>query len=103
MSEILGLAGSFLIVIGWIFESIQIIKTRHSPLDVNFGMLYLAGSILLVGYSIAINAWIFAFLNTLAALMALLSLFFKWKEKISSKPSLHAPLLDKSPPHRKKK
>ena len=88
MSEILGLAGTLLIVLGWIFEVKQIIRRHHSPLDWNFGMLYLSGSILLGAYAIVINAWIFAFLNALAALMALFSLYYKWREKKSKKPEI---------------
>ena len=81
MNEILGLAGTALIVFGWFFETKEIIRTRHSPLDVNFGMLYLAGSILLTVYAFAINSAVFAALNALAALMALASLYYKHEEK----------------------
>ncbi|MEM4254855.1 MAG: hypothetical protein QXR53_00800 [Candidatus Norongarragalinales archaeon] len=81
MSEILGLAGAFLVVIAWVFEVNQIAKTHHSPLDWNFGVLYLAGALLLTVYAFLINSPVFAFLNLLAALMALFGLYYKWNEK----------------------
>ena len=81
MSEILGLAGMLLIAIGWIFETKQIVKRHHSAIDWTFGTMYLAGSILLLAYALSINSWIFAFLNVLAAGMALFSLAYKWNEK----------------------
>jgi lipid-A-disaccharide synthase-like uncharacterized protein len=80
--EILGVAGAFLVVVAWLFEVKQIIKTRHSSLDWNFGSIYLAGTLLLVAYSIQINSAVFAILNFLAALLALTCLYVKWNEKV---------------------
>ncbi|HLD62281.1 MAG TPA: hypothetical protein VI875_00275 [Candidatus Norongarragalinales archaeon] len=81
VSEILGLAGAFLVVIAWIFEVQQIVRARHSPLDWNFGILYLSGAVLLTAYALLINSPVFALLNLLAALMALFGLYYKWNEK----------------------
>ncbi|HLC38296.1 MAG TPA: hypothetical protein VJI71_02475 [Candidatus Norongarragalinales archaeon] len=81
-SEVLGIAGAFLVVVAWIFEVRQIVKTRHSPLDWNFGSIYLAGTLLLVAYSVQINSAVFAILNFLAALLALTGLYVKWNERV---------------------
>src|SRR3989344_1798134 len=87
MNEVLGMAGMLLIAIGWIFETKQIVKRHHSAIDWTFGTMYLYGSILLMAYAISINSWIFAFLNLLAAAMALFSLVYKWNEKRKEKKS----------------
>ncbi|HIH21024.1 TPA: hypothetical protein HA244_07195 [Candidatus Micrarchaeota archaeon] len=89
LEEIIGLMGTILIVIGWGFEIRQIIRRNHSPLDLNFGIMYLAGSIMLMAYALAINAPIFAFLNFLAAAMALLALYYKWHEKKKHAHTIH--------------
>ncbi|MFH1056696.1 MAG: hypothetical protein V1717_02785 [Candidatus Micrarchaeota archaeon] len=81
MFEVIGIAGAFLVVIAWIFEVRQIMARHHSPLDWNFGLLYFAGSVFLVAYALAINAGVFAFLNLMAALLALVGLYYKWMEK----------------------
>ena len=85
MNDILGLAGTILIVIGWAFELKQIMRNNHSQLDLNFGIMYLAGSIFLMAYALSINAPIFAFLNFLAAVMALAALYYKWHENKARK------------------
>lgn len=81
VSEILGFAGAFLVAIAWVFEVQQIMRARHSPLDWNFGILYLAGALLLTAYALLIDSFVFALLNFLAALMALFGLYYKWNEK----------------------
>jgi len=81
VNEIIGLAGAFLVVVAWVFEVQQIVKRHHSPLDWNFGVLYLAGALLLTAYALSINSPVFALLNLLAALMALFGLYYKWNEK----------------------
>ncbi len=56
-------------------------RAHHSPLDWNFGILYLAGALLLTAYALLIDSFVFALLNFLAALMALFGLYYKWNEK----------------------
>jgi lipid-A-disaccharide synthase-like uncharacterized protein len=46
-----------------------------------FNLVYVAGSLLLVAYSIGINDIIFIMLNTFASIMSLVNLYYTIREK----------------------
>ncbi len=79
---ITGLIGIIFLAIAWIPEVIEIIKTRKSRINWEFGSLYVLGSIMLVIYSWQIKDTIFLILNSIIALMSSLSLYYSLKKRI---------------------
>jgi len=78
---IIGIIGVILLGVGWIPETISIIREKASKIDWRFGALYVIGSILLAIYAFQINDLIFLILNSLIAIMSGISLFFSVKER----------------------
>ena len=78
---LIGIIGMLLIVIGWIPQTIENIKRRKTDLNVKFIILYLAGSLTLLAYSIIINDLVFMLLNGAAAIQALINLVIEAGEK----------------------
>jgi lipid-A-disaccharide synthase-like uncharacterized protein len=85
MNDLIGILGAVLIAVGWSFEAMQTIRTRRSHLEWHFNALYAIGSLALVAYALEINSLVFAVLNALALLMALVSLWYKLREKPARK------------------
>ncbi len=81
---IIGIIGLILIVIAWIPEIVEIIKTKRSNLNIGFPLLYTLGSLLLVVYSIQIKNWIFIILNSSALLLSSIGLLYTIKSKIKN-------------------
>jgi lipid-A-disaccharide synthase-like uncharacterized protein len=81
---ILGVIGLAFLVIGWIPQTIKVIKDKKSGIDLRFGALYATGSLLLMIYAIQINDYIFMALNALATLMSVISLFYSVKNARSA-------------------
>ncbi len=79
--SILGLLGLTLVALGWIPQTIDTIKRRHSGLTMEFDVLYTLGSLSLMAYSIYINNLIFIALNAAATFMAAIGLYFKLIER----------------------
>ena len=79
---IIGIIGLILLAIGWIPETIKIIKEKRAGIDWRFGVLYVTGSLLLVIYSVQIKDYIFLVLNSFVALMSGLSLFFSVRKRL---------------------
>ncbi len=77
LPQYIGILGGLLIAIGWIPETIEIIKTKTNNLNLKFNILYAAGSLALVIYAISIQDWIFTILNGIALLMSTIGLFYK--------------------------
>ncbi len=73
----LGLAGMTMVVIAWIPQTIEIIRSRRSALEWQFSALYFLGAFILTYYSILISDLVFTLLNSLAAYMAAIGLYFK--------------------------
>ena len=80
MTITIGFIGLILLAVGWVPETIKVIRDKHSTIDTKFGVLYCAGSLLLVIYSIQIMDYIFVVLNSLAAIMSAVSLYFSVKK-----------------------
>lgn len=85
MNDLIGILGAVLIAVGWSFEAREVIRSRRSRLEWHFNVLYAIGSLALVVYALAINSLVFAVLNALALLMALVSLYYKLREKPARK------------------
>jgi len=81
MSSIIGIIGIVLLALGWIPETIGIIKEKQSKINPKFGILYVIGSLLLAIYAWQINDIIFLILNTLVGIMSFISLIFSLKKK----------------------
>ena len=73
---IIGIIGLTLLVIGWLAETVKIVKEKRSKLDLKFAILYTIGSACLVGYSIQINNIIFIILNSVVLILSLTSLVY---------------------------
>ncbi|MEK6981652.1 MAG: hypothetical protein AABX38_01860 [Candidatus Micrarchaeota archaeon] len=73
MFELLGIVGLSLILIGWIYETYNLVKTRKSNLPLSFSILYSLGSLCLAVYSYLLGDLIFLALNVVATLIAMLN------------------------------
>lgn len=74
--EFIGLMGMTLILLAWIPETMKALR-EGSGAPKEFDALYAAGSLVLVWYSLQINSLVFAALNSLAFLAAVLGLYVK--------------------------
>jgi lipid-A-disaccharide synthase-like uncharacterized protein len=85
MENIAGIIGSVCIAIAWIPQIYEIIKTKHSHLNLSFASLYVIGSFALTIYSLQIKDIIFTFLNSFALLMGLIGLVYTIKSRKNKK------------------
>ena len=76
---IIGIIGLILIAISWLPQIVQIIKTKKSGLNIRFALIYVLGSLALVIYSVQVKDYVFIILNSLAAFMSSLGLFYTLK------------------------
>jgi len=79
--EVIGLLGMLLLVSAWIPQTVETIKARKCPLNLQFIIIYVTASTLLTVYSYIIGDWIFFALNFLAALQSAINLAVKLAEK----------------------
>jgi len=73
---IISIIGLSLILLGWLYETYQTIKDRHCDIKIEFAVLYFIGSILLAYHAYNLNDIIFLILNSAAALIALINIYF---------------------------
>jgi len=99
--SLLGLAGLTLLVLAWIPQTVETVRRRHSGLVWQFDALYAAGSLVLAYYSLLINDLVFTLLNSLAAYMALIGLYYKVAEVMRRGSGTRTRKQGKSPAHRK--
>jgi len=85
MENLLGIIGAIFISLGWIPQVWEIIKTKHSHLNLGFTSLYVLGSLGLTIYSIQIKDMIFTWLNCFALLMGLISWAYTIKSRENKK------------------
>ena len=78
--EIIGLLGMLLLVGSWIPQTVETIRQRHCPLNLEFIIIYVTASSLLTAYSYIIGDWIFFTLNFLAAFQSAINLVVKLME-----------------------
>ena len=79
-SDIIGIIGAALILLGWIPETIKVIKDKKGRLDWKFAILYFIGSGLLVFYSVQIQNRVFIALNSLITLLEAAALIYSIKK-----------------------
>nr|WP_048152331.1 MULTISPECIES: hypothetical protein [unclassified Thermococcus] len=70
-----------LLVSSWVPQTIETIKTRKCPLNMQFILIYVTASTLLTVYSYIIGDWIFFALNFLAAFQSAINLVVKLMER----------------------
>ena len=76
MVLLIGCLGLGLLLLGWAYETYQTIKDRHCDVKLTFAGLYFAGSSMLAYYAFLLNDSIFLTLNSAAALIALINIYF---------------------------
>jgi len=72
-----GILGLILIALGWIPQTLEIIKKKNNNLNLKFNLLYTIGSLALTVYAIYINDIVFILLNGFAFLMSGIGLYYK--------------------------
>jgi lipid-A-disaccharide synthase-like uncharacterized protein len=55
----IGIAGAILLVLAWLFETLESIKKHKSLIDLKFALIYLLGTVLLSVYSYQENDYVF--------------------------------------------
>jgi lipid-A-disaccharide synthase-like uncharacterized protein len=75
----LGILGLVLIALGWIPETLKIIRTRKNNLNIKFNLLYTLGSLSLTVYAIYLQDTIFIVLNAFAFFMSGIGLMYKFR------------------------
>jgi MtN3 and saliva related transmembrane protein len=83
-ASMIGLIGMLLLVGSWIPQTIETIKTRKCPLNLQFILIYVTASTLLTLYAYFQRDWIFFTLNFLAAFQSAINLVVKLTEKKSA-------------------
>ena len=83
--ELWGVMGLILIGAGWIPQVVEIIKTKHSHLNLGFASLYTFGSLALTIHSINLGDTIFILLNGFALIMGAIGLYYTLKSKKTKK------------------
>lgn len=73
----IGLLGMIILVSSWVPQTIETIKFKKCPLNLNFILLYTFSSLLLTIYSFLIRDIIFFMLNFLAFLQSFINLYIK--------------------------
>lgn len=59
----IGIAGAFLLLVAWFFETIESIKNHKSLIDLKFALIYLISIVLLTVYAFQNNDIIFFWSN----------------------------------------
>lgn len=72
----LGLVGLILLILAWIPQTLDILRTKTSRMNPNFALLYLAGSGTLTYYAWAIGDMVFMMLNGFAMVASLINFYY---------------------------
>ncbi|HLC69323.1 MAG TPA: hypothetical protein VJH24_05780 [Candidatus Bilamarchaeaceae archaeon] len=76
-----GLLGLVIILAGWVYETIAIVRAGKTPLPLPFAFLYGTGSFLLAIHSWFLDDLVFLVLNIAATLIALVNIAINLKSK----------------------
>ena len=76
MYLLIGVLGAVLILLSWVFETLEGVKEHKSLLDIRFAAIYLPGVALLVAYSWYINDAVFLWLNVAIAVFVGMELWY---------------------------
>ncbi len=72
----LGLVGLFCLILAWLPQTIDVLRTKTSRMNPNFAALYMVGSWILAYYSWTINDIAFMALNAISGLMSLANFYY---------------------------
>ncbi|HII66588.1 MULTISPECIES: lipid-A-disaccharide synthase N-terminal domain-containing protein [Thermococcus] len=81
VKEVVGLIGMLLLVSSWAPQTLETIKNKKCPLNLEFIIIYVTASLLLTIYSYLIRDPVFLALNSLAALQSGINLYVKLQYK----------------------
>ncbi|AEK72470.1 membrane protein, conserved [Thermococcus sp. 4557] len=81
IGAIIGLIGMLLLVGSWVPQTVETLRTKHCPLNLEFIIIYVAAASMLTVYSYIIGDWIFFTLNFLSAFQSAVNLAVKLIEK----------------------
>ncbi|MCD6141066.1 MAG: lipid-A-disaccharide synthase N-terminal domain-containing protein [Thermococcus sp.] len=81
MKEVVGLIGMLLLVSSWAPQTLETIKNKKCPLNLEFIIIYVTASLLLTIYSYLIRDPVFLALNSLATLQSGINLYVKLRYK----------------------
>ena len=76
MQDFFGILGLIVILLAWIPEVIETVKTKKAGMKKEFIALYCIGSLSLAVYAYQLNALPFLILNILAAIVPLINLYY---------------------------
>ncbi len=77
--ELIGLLGMSLIIIAWLPEIMETIRKQDAGMRLEFILLYFFGSAGLAYYSWQLNSVPFMVLNSIAAIVPIINLFYYHK------------------------
>ena len=81
--SLIGYLGLILVAICWLPQTIETIRSGRCEVNMLFLMLSAAGSVCLVVYAAERRDIVFAILNTLTAVGAIVNLFYKFRPRSS--------------------
>ena len=85
INYIYGLAGLGLLLIGWIYETILVLRGTKKPLPLGFAALYGFGTLLLAIHSWILNDLVFIILNVVLMLISIINILLGFKSNFKSK------------------
>lgn len=71
MSFEIGILGSVILLLAWLFEMIKSIQEHKSLVDLRFALIYLVGIFFLIIYSISITDIVYIALNSMIAVFVI--------------------------------
>ncbi len=78
-NDFFGLLGMTLIIIAWLPEIVETVRAKNAGMRLEFLLLYFLGSASLAYYAWQLNSLPFMVLNTIAAVVPLINLFYYHK------------------------
>jgi lipid-A-disaccharide synthase-like uncharacterized protein len=71
MSMELGIIGTALVVLAWVWETVDAVKRHRSLIDLKFAVINFGGTVVLIAYALSIGDPVFIILNSLISLAIL--------------------------------
>ena len=76
MLEWIGIAGLLLLLLAWIPETLEVIRSRKTEMEIKFILIYTLGSVLLAIHSFFLNDLVFLTLNVLIVFSTLINAYY---------------------------
>lgn len=76
MSDLFGILGLTLLLLSWIHEAYQTVKTKEAKVPFEFCVLYFVASLFLTYHAYLLSDLIFMVLNLATSLISLLNLYY---------------------------